>query len=52
MKPLQTIQKTFRVFQVLTRIAFVFSISGAVLCTVGTICAVTRYGGGTVFTLL
>ena len=35
MKSLQTIQKTFRVFQILTRIAFVLSIVGAVFCALG-----------------
>ena len=35
MKSLQTIQKTFRVFQILTKIAFIFSIVGASLCAAG-----------------
>ena len=51
MKSLQTIQKTFRVFQILAKIAFVFSIVGASICAVGAMCAVTWYSGGTVFTL-
>ena len=51
MKSLQTIQKTFRVFQVLTKIAFVCSIVGASVCAVGALCAVTWYTGGTVFSL-
>ena len=51
MKSLQTIQKTFRVFQILAKIAFVFSIVGASICAVGTLCAVAWYSGGTVFTL-
>lgn len=51
MKSLQTIQKTFRVFQILAKIAFVFSIVGASICAVGALCAVTWYSGGTVFTL-
>ena len=49
MKSLQTIQKTFRVFQILAKIAFVFSIVGASICAVGALCAVTWYSGGTVF---
>lgn len=51
MKSLQTIQKTVRVFQILAKIAFVFSIIGASFCAVGALCAVTWYSGGTVFTL-
>lgn len=51
MESLQTIQKTFRVFQVLAKIAFVFSIVGASICAVGALCAVTWYNGGTVFSL-
>lgn len=51
MKSLQTIQKTFRVFQILTKIAFVCSIVGASVCAVGALCAVTWYSGGTVFGL-
>ena len=51
MKSLQTIQKTFRVFQILAKIAFVFSIVGASVCAAGALCAVTWYSGGTVFSL-
>ena len=51
MKSLQTIQKTFRVFQILTKIAFIFSIVGASICAVGALCAVTWYTGGQVFSL-
>ncbi|MGN0169469.1 MAG: hypothetical protein ACI39H_01750 [Lachnospiraceae bacterium] len=51
MKSLQTIQKTFRVFQILAKIAFVFSIVGAAICAVGALCAVTWYNGGQVFSL-
>lgn len=52
MKALQTIQKTFRVFHVLAKIAFIFSIVGAALCAVGTLCVVsglTDVSGLTVF---
>ena len=41
MKSLQTVQKTFRVFQILTKIAFIFSVVGASICAVGALCAVT-----------
>ena len=51
MKSLQIIQKTFRVFQILAKIAFVFSIVGASLCAVGALCAMTWYNGGQVFSL-
>ena len=51
MKSLQTIQKTFRVFQILTKIAFVFSIVGASICAVGALCAMAWYTGGQVFGL-
>ena len=49
MQSLQTIQKTFRVFQVLTKIAFVFSIVGGILCAVGALCTLSWYTGGQVF---
>lgn len=51
MKQLETIQKTFRVFRILTKIAFVFSIIGAVTCAVGALCATAWYTGGQVFSL-
>lgn len=51
MKSLQTIQKTFWVFQILTKIAFVFSIVGAAICAVGVLCAAVWYNGGQVFSL-
>lgn len=51
MKSLKTIQKAFQVFQILAKIAFIFSIVGASICAVGALCAVTWYSGGTVFTL-
>ena len=52
MKSLQTIQKTFWVFQILVKIAFVFSIIGASFCAVGVLCAVAWYNtGGQVFTI-
>ena len=51
MKSLQTIQKTFRFFQILTKIAFVFSIVGAAICAVGVLCSAVWYNGGQVFSL-
>lgn len=51
MKQLETIQKTFRVFQILTKIAWIFSIVGAVLCAVGALCAFAWYSSGQVFSL-
>ncbi|MDD6816595.1 MAG: hypothetical protein PUE84_09135 [Firmicutes bacterium] len=51
MNTLQTIQKTFRVFQILTKVAFIFSIVGATICAVGALCSITWYTGGQVFTL-
>ena len=46
MNTLQTIQKTFRVFQILSKIAFIFSIVGAALCAVGALCSVAGLTGG------
>ena len=51
MKSLQTIQKTFRIFQILAKIAFIFSIVGASICAVGALCAITWYSGGQVLSL-
>lgn len=45
-KQLETIQKTFRVFRILTKIAMIFSIVGAALCAVGAACYVS---GASVF---
>lgn len=51
MQQLERIQKTFHVFQILTKIAYVFSIVGAVFCAVGALCAFSWYTGGQVFSL-
>lgn len=48
MKSLQTIQKTFRVFQILTKIAMILSFVWAGLAALGTLCGVVWYHGGTV----
>ncbi|MGM9661075.1 MAG: hypothetical protein ACI3WQ_10795 [Faecousia sp.] len=51
MKQLETIQKTFRVFQILAKIAMIFAIVGAVCCAVGALCVAVWYSGGRVFGL-
>ena len=48
MKSLQTIQKTFRVFQNLTKIAMILSFVWAGLALLGMLCGAVWYGGGTV----
>ena len=49
MKSLQTIQKTFRVFQTLSQIAMVLSFVWAGLAALGLLCGVVWYSGGNVF---
>ena len=51
MEQLQKIQKTVHVFEILTKIAYVFSIVGAVFCAVGALCALAYVSGGQVFSL-
>lgn len=46
MKSLQTVQKTFRVFQILTKIAMILSFVWAGLAALGLLCAVVWYYGG------
>ena len=48
MKSLQTIQKTFRVFQNLTKIAMILSFVWAGLALLGMLCGAVWYSGGTV----
>ena len=48
MKSLQTIQKTFRVFQTLTKIAMILSFVWAGLAALGILCGTVWYHGGTV----
>ena len=48
MKSLQTIQKTFRVFQILTKIAMILSFVWAGLTALGMLCAAVWYHGGIV----
>ena len=48
MKSLDTIQKTFRVFQILTKVAMILSFVFAGLAALGMLCALVWYGGGTV----
>ena len=51
MEQLQKIQKAAHVFEILTKIAYIFSIVGAVLCAVGALCAFSYASGGQVFSL-
>lgn len=51
MKSLETIQKTFRIFRIFTKIAFIFSIIGAAGCALGALCVMTSLAGGQVFSL-
>lgn len=51
MEQLLKIQKTFHVFEILAKIAYIFSIVGAVICAVGALCAFSWYSGGQVFSL-
>ena len=51
MKTLTTIQKTMHIFQILTKIALVFSILGAAVCALGALCSLAWYTGGQVFSL-
>ena len=48
MKALQTIQKTFRIFQTLTKIAMIFSFVWAGLSALGLFYSIACYFGGTV----
>ena len=51
MEQLQKIQKTVHVFEILTKIAYVFSIVGAVFCAVGALCALAYVSSRQVFSL-
>ena len=51
MEQLQKIQKTFHIFEILTKIAYIFSIVGAVFCAVGALCALCYLSCGQVFSL-
>ena len=51
MKSLQTIQKTFHVFQILAKVAFILTIVGASICAVGALCCMVWSAGGRVFSL-
>ncbi len=48
MKSLQTIQKVFRVFQILTKIAMILSFAWAGMAALGMLCGVVWYRGGIV----
>lgn len=49
---LETIQKTFKIFEVLAKVAEILCIIGASLCAVTALCAVAWLGGGHVFSIL
>ncbi len=49
MKSLEAIQKTFRVFRILSKIAYILCIIGAAAFGVGALCAAAQYHGGSVF---
>ena len=49
MKSLQTIQKTFRVFQILSKIAMILSFIWAGMAALGLLCAMVWLNSGTVF---
>ena len=51
MKTLQNIQKTFRVFQILAKVALILTIVGASFCAVGALCCTVWSAGGRVFNL-
>ena len=51
MTTLQTIQKTFHVFEVLTKIARILCIVGACVCGAGALCAVAVQNGVRIFSL-
>ena len=51
MKSLDSIQKTFHVFKVLSKVAMVFCIVIAALCAVGSLCVFAVSSGGHVFSL-
>ena len=51
MKSLETVQKTFKVFEVITKVAEILCIVGASLCAVTALCAVIWLGGGHVFSI-
>ena len=48
MKSLQTIQKTFRIFQTLTKVMMVLSFVWAGLAALGLLCGIVWYNGGSV----
>ena len=48
MKSLETVQKTFRVFQILTKIAMILSFVWAGLSALGLLCGAVWYRSGAV----
>lgn len=51
MKSLQTIQKTFRVFEILAKVFMILSFVWAGLAALGMLCGIVWYNGGMVFGL-
>lgn len=51
MKTLETIQKTFKVFEVMTKVAEILCIVGASLCALTASCAVVWHNGGRVLSI-
>lgn len=51
MRSLETIQKTFHVFEILTKVARILCIVAACMCAACILCAVTYYNGGRVISL-
>ena len=51
MRSLETIQKTFRIFEILTKVARILCIVGACLCAGFALCIVIQYNGGRVLDL-
>lgn len=49
MKSLETVQKTIRVLQIITTVAFVLSVVGASVCGVALLCVISWHSGGQVF---
>lgn len=49
MKSLQTIQKTFRIFGILSKVAMILSFIWAGMLVIGLLCSIAWYTGGNVF---
>lgn len=49
MNSLQKIQNAFRIIQILTKIAYIFTIIGAACCAIGAVCVMAMHSGEQVF---